>query len=61
VALYRGQGGAEFEIEPPREGSMARESFDAQVASGQLVLVEPAPKAPKPAPKAPKPDLAEKK
>jgi len=54
VALYRGQGGAEFDIEPPREGSMARESFDAQVASGQLVAVEPvtaaAKSAPKPAP-----------
>lgn len=45
MALYKGQGGAVFEIDPPSEGSIARESFDAQVANGDIVLVEqPAPR-----------------
>jgi hypothetical protein len=46
VALYRGEGGAIFEMDPPPEGSNRRELFDAQLESGRLTLVE-APKATK--------------
>lgn len=46
MALYRGEGGAVFEMDPPREGSNQRELFDAQIANGRLTLVE-APKATK--------------
>ena len=44
MALYRGAGGVEWEIDPPTKGQ-AKERFDAQVESGELTLVEPA-KAP---------------
>lgn len=33
-------GGAIFEITPPPPGSMARENFDAQIATGLLVPIE---------------------
>ncbi len=46
--LYRGSGGAIFEVDPPELGTNARELFDAQVASGALVPVD----VPKPAKKA---------
>lgn len=48
MALYRGSGGSVFEITPPTEGTNPREIFDAQIASGELVLVEPAKKPAKP-------------
>lgn len=49
MALYRGAGGVEWEIDPPREGTQAREHFDAQVKNGELVLVDaPEPDAPEP-------------
>ncbi len=54
MALYKGKGGAVFEIEPPPEGSTRRENFDAQLEAGDLVPVEETAK-PKPAAK-PKPD-----
>lgn len=44
MALYRGAGGAMFDVTPPAEGSNLRDLFDAQVASGDLVAVEPEPK-----------------
>lgn len=48
---FRGSGGAVFDIDPPAEGTQAREHFDGKLASGALVLVEErAPKA-KPEPK----------
>ena len=47
MALYKGQGGAVFDIEPPEDGQR-KERFDAQLANGDLVLVEP-PSVPKPA------------
>lgn len=39
MPLYRGSGGAIFEVTPPESGSL-RENFDAAVARGELVLVE---------------------
>jgi hypothetical protein len=52
VALYRGTGGAVFDIAPPEPGTNQREYFDAAVAAGDLVPVDaPKPKAKaKPAP-----------
>lgn len=44
MALYRGTGGAEFEMEPP-DGGNQLEVFEAKVAAGELVLVKAAPKA----------------
>lgn len=44
MAVYRGSGGVEWEIDEPEEGTQQRERFDEQVASGALVPVE-APKA----------------
>lgn len=41
MALYKGQGGAVFDITPPNEGTNQRERFDAQLANGDLVPVEP--------------------
>lgn len=52
MALYRGAGGVEWEIDPPAEGTQARERFDAQVTNGDLVLLEDEPKK-APAKKAP--------
>lgn len=49
MPLYRGSGGSVFEINPPAEGTNRREIFDAQIASGDLVIVEPAKKPAKPA------------
>ena len=49
MGLYRGSGGAVFEIAVPEPGTAARENFDAQIKSGALVAV-PEPK-PKPRPK----------
>lgn len=49
MGLYRGAGGVEWEITPPKEGSQARERFDAQVSSGDLVPVDEKPE-PKKAP-----------
>lgn len=46
MALYRGAGGATFDVTPPPEGSNLRELFDAQVASGDLVAVDEPKKAP---------------
>lgn len=59
MPTYRGKGGAEFEITPPAEGSEARERFDAQLDSGDLVLVEAPPTAAKPAAKPAKPAAAD--
>lgn len=42
---FRGSGGAEWDIDVPAEGSLARERFDAQVEAGQLVPVEEPEKA----------------
>jgi hypothetical protein len=58
MALYRGAGGVEWEIDPPREGTQAREHFDAQVKNGELVLVD-APEPDAPEPDAPEPDAPE--
>lgn len=41
MALYRGKGGAVFEITPPDPGTNVREIFDAKIESGELTLVEP--------------------
>ncbi len=59
MALYKGQGGAVFEIEPPTNGQR-KERFDEQLANGDLVPVEPAP-APKPAVSKPAPKPAQEK
>lgn len=40
MALYRGSGGAVFEITPPEPGTPARELFDGQIARGDLALIE---------------------
>lgn len=37
MALFRGSGGAVFDIEIPAEGTRERERHDHQVASGDLV------------------------
>lgn len=45
----RGEGGAEFDMDLPAEGSPRREIFDEFVAKGWLVILEgevPAPAAP---------------
>lgn len=39
MALYKGTGGAIFDIDPPREGTNQRELFDAAVANGHIVPV----------------------
>ena len=53
MPLYRGTAGATWEIDPPAEGTHRRELFDAQIANGDLVLVEePKPVAKKAAPAA---------
>lgn len=36
----RGTGGMEFDMDMPGEGTQRREIVDAQIASGQLVVVE---------------------
>ncbi len=41
MSLYRGSGGAIFEITPPGRGSL-RENFDAAIARGDLVPVDDA-------------------
>ena len=46
MAKFRGAGGVEWEIDVPEVGTIARERHDAQVASGALVPVEEAKKAP---------------
>lgn len=45
MTLYRGAGGAVFDITPPALGTPQREQFDAQVEAGALVEVEPRPEA----------------
>jgi hypothetical protein len=40
MPLYRGSGGAIWEITPPDPGTHRREQFDAQLERGDLVLVE---------------------
>jgi hypothetical protein len=40
MGAYMGKGGAVFEIAVPADGSVAREHFDSQVASGDLVEVK---------------------
>lgn len=61
MALFRGAGGVEWEIEPPREGTPQRERFDQQVANGDLTPVDagetPAPRK-RPSKAAPKTDDA---
>jgi len=47
---YRGSGGAVWTITPPEPGTARRRQFDEQLASGDLVLIEPEP-APEPAPR----------
>lgn len=37
----RGTGGLEFDMDMPAEGTQRREIVDAQLASGQLVVVDP--------------------
>ena len=59
MALYRGAGGVEWEIDPPREGTQAREHFDAQVKNGELVLVD-APEPDAPEPDAPEPEKSKR-
>lgn len=46
MPTYKGTGGVEWEITPPAEGTMRRERFDEQLASGALVLVDESRKAP---------------
>lgn len=65
--MIRGAGGATFEVDLPAEGSMRREQFDAQLARGEITIVESEPKparktqqkpASEPAPAAPTTDPA---
>lgn len=53
MPLYRGSGGAVWDITPPEPGTARRRQFDEQLASGELVLVEAEPEpeaAPEPEP-----------
>lgn len=40
TVLVLGLGGATFEVDVPAEGTMRREQFDAQLARGEISIVE---------------------
>lgn len=54
MPLYKGAGGAVFDITPPAPGTHRRENFDAQLKVGELVPVDP-PGDPEQKPARPKP------
>ena len=60
TVTVKGSGGAIWDMDVPAEGTMARERYDAQVASGELTFVAIADvdETPAPAPSSETPDPA---